>query len=122
MTRQFFETQVSRLVRRFGDRAFDPEFVALVADEVKDLPAEAFKLVVDTWIGNRRPHDPPMRADFVEARLAHAKLRLKAEAKGAALGLCHDWGQGLGAYLREHGCKSAWQMVRRIRRDEGGQK
>lgn len=83
MTQTFFVTQMERLKRRFGEKHFDAEFVRLASNEVGKMSERAFERTVDIWIGNRKIHDPPLMALFIEARCAEEKSNLAHSARGA---------------------------------------
>lgn len=89
MNEQFFREQIGRLKTRFGDRAFDAEFVKLVALEVNTMSEQAFSRTVGTFIGSRKHTDPPRLSEFREARLREEKYAFDQEVRGAANVL--DW-------------------------------
>lgn len=84
MTREIFYQQIDRLKIRFGAKHFDTEFVRLACEKVLSMSDARFIWQVNTWIGSKRPSDPPMLAEFEEARLAEEKLKLKNDAIVAA--------------------------------------
>jgi hypothetical protein len=83
MNMSFFKGQMERLQRRFGEKHFDAEFQKLAQYEVGKMSESGFQKIVDIWIGNRKPHDPPLMANFVEARLAEEKNNLSRVTNGA---------------------------------------
>lgn len=83
MTQEEFKEQIKRLQVRFGAHHFDIEFCKLAFAEVGEMPAKAFKWAVETWLGHRPAHQPPLLAEFREARLAEEKAQLKRETEGA---------------------------------------
>lgn len=84
MTEAFFKDQVRRLRTRFGDKAFDTEFVLLVWREVRDMSEAGFARAVEIMIGSRTPLKSPLLSDFREARLNEEKLKLQNDLRGAA--------------------------------------
>ncbi len=74
MTQEQFKAQVSRLIKRFGDRAFDNEFVLLVWAEMQDMSSRDFVRVVDTLIGARSHNKAPLLSEIRECRLQLEKL------------------------------------------------
>jgi hypothetical protein len=81
MTVEFFKAQMGRLRIRFSDRAFDDEFIKLAWREIGEMSDLAFKRNVDIWIGHRPYHQPPLLAEFREARLAELREVLRTDAK-----------------------------------------
>jgi hypothetical protein len=89
MTDSYFRDQVKRLRMRFGDRAFDNEFVLLVWREVYSMSEVGFQRLVDVLIGSRSANKPPLLSDFREARIKEDKWRFDNEVKSAARVLQH---------------------------------
>lgn len=89
MTLIEFRDQIERFKKRFGEKAFDEEFIKLVWREVKDMPAHAFERTADVMIGARKHTDPPRVTDFREARLNAQKNAFDREVAGAANILRH---------------------------------
>ncbi len=87
MTQEFFLKQIARLKSRFGEKAFDGEFVQLVAREVKDMSESSFVRFVDVMIGSRTAHKPPLLSEFREARQKDEKIRFDNDVNGAARAL-----------------------------------
>jgi len=83
MDQDIFKSEIKRLRVRFGDRAFDAEMTKLVWDEVSTMSADGFHKYVSTLIGHRGPFDPPLLAEFREARLFEERNNLKKETAGA---------------------------------------
>ena len=77
-------SQLQRLRERFGEKAFDAEFITLVNREVRDLPDYDLVRMVDVFIGTRAHNRPPLIQDFREARMAFEKQRFEAEVRNAA--------------------------------------
>lgn len=114
MTNEFWLTQKARLIDRFGERNFSKEFSLLVAIECNAMPEDAFMSMVTAMIGQRRPNDPPMIANFREGRLAWERRRFETELRGAT----DAWNGpakfvGLKNYLAKEwpGCKSLAEAV-----------
>lgn len=84
MTSDCFENQLKRLIARFGDKSFDSEFTRLVGREMSSTPNDDFIRIVDTMIGTRPAHKPPLLTDFREQRLQCEKDRLAKESRWAA--------------------------------------
>ncbi len=78
--------QINRLKSRFGDKAFDDEFVKLAKAEFVPMADGNVIRAVDVWIGSRPANRPPLIADFREARLAEAKVRIDYAASEAMRG------------------------------------
>lgn len=89
MTPEQFKTQVERLRGRFGDKAFDNEFVKLVWRVVEGMHFVDFMKCVETFIGSRSHNKPPLLSEFREARLAIEKHRLNQSVDGAGKLLYH---------------------------------
>lgn len=73
MTQETFKVQIERLKVRFGERHFDGEFIRLAWQEVKEMETSRFVWNVNTWLGSRKPSQPPMLAEFKEAMSAYEK-------------------------------------------------
>jgi len=84
MTKTFFDKQIERLKVRFGPKHFDAEFQKLASEEVSKMSDDRFAWVVSTWIGSRKPTDPPRIAEFKEARLAEEKSKKQTTLERAA--------------------------------------
>jgi len=61
-----FSTEAERLVRVFGEKSFNAEFLTLAYIEVKEMPIAIFRKTVNSWIGERLPHQAPRTKDFRE--------------------------------------------------------
>lgn len=83
MTPDFFNQQVNRLKIRFGDKAFDSEFVKLIGREVSDMSNDMFMVLVDRMIAERRPHEKPLVSDFREMRKQMEQNRFRREVSAA---------------------------------------
>ncbi len=95
----FFSEQWKRLTSRFGDRALDDEFQKLAWREVSDMSDYDFREVVNTWIGDRPHHKPPLLSDFRSARQSREKQNFTRDLQGAA----KTWGDVLvGTQARKH--------------------
>ncbi len=117
MTQEQFKSQVSRLIKRFGDRAFDNEFVLLVWREVDTMNAFDFTRTVDVFIGSRSHNKPPLLSEFREARLAIEKNALTRDIRGACTVLQHPAMRPLADVLRKdfgavENVKDALQIAR----------
>lgn len=95
--------QINRLKSRFGDKAFDSEFVILAAREFAPMAEGNVIRAVDVWVGNRPANRPPLITDFRDARLAEAKVRVDYAATEAMRGF-------------ERGPKGSIESFRRIMR------
>lgn len=89
MSPEQFKTQVERLRGRFGDKAFDNEFVKLVWRVVEGMHFVDFMKCVETFIGSRSHNKPPLLSEFRESRLAIEKHRFNREVDGAGKVLYH---------------------------------
>lgn len=74
-------SQINRLKSRFGEKAFDDEFVKLATRELMAMVDANVIRSIDLWIGNRPHNRPPLLADFREARLAEAKVKFEYSAR-----------------------------------------
>lgn len=83
MSPDCFSLQVTRLRNRFGDNAFDSEFVVLLGNECRSMNNEEFARVVEMFIGNRKHNNPPLIVDFREARLLLEKEALRKTVQAA---------------------------------------
>lgn len=122
MTQSEFFVQIERLKTHFGQKNFTPEFVKLLAREVSMISDYNFTVTVNTWIGSRRVTNPPLLAEFIEARLAHNKKDFAKEAYGAN----REWQTGLKSYLQKEfgvdSLKDALKLVKlrnRLKGDKG---
>ena len=84
MNQIFFKKQIERLKARFGEKAFDVEFVTLVAHEVHEMSEMGFARTVDVFIGSRTANKPPLLSEFREARLAEGKRHFDNEVRAAS--------------------------------------
>lgn len=84
MTDQFFREQIKRLRTRFGDKAFDPEFIQLAWQVVHDMSEAGFRRFVDVLIGSRTANKPPLLSEFREARQQEQNLKFQNDLKGAS--------------------------------------
>jgi hypothetical protein len=76
MTKECFDVQVTRLKLRFGEKAFDPEFIRLISREMFELSNDQFISIIDTMIGSRKHTDPPTIVHFREMRSQTEKQEL----------------------------------------------
>ena len=83
MTPDCFDVQIKRLKMRFGEKAFDPEFVKLVGAEVSSMSNRDFQDIVDIMISTRGHTRPPLITEFKEARLRKEKYKFNYEVQGA---------------------------------------
>lgn len=79
-----FQAQMQRLITRFGQRNFDPEFVRLVWQAVCGMSDTGFQRLCDVLIGSRSQSKPPLLSEFREAFHNEQKLRFQNDLKGAA--------------------------------------
>ncbi len=94
--------QLERLKRRFGDKNFDPEFIKLVANEVRIMTDYDFIKFCDVMIGTRSPNKPPLISDFREARIAAEKASFNRMVSDGAKIFDHPAkGDGLKKVLKE---------------------
>ncbi len=105
--------QINRLKSRFGEKAFDDEFVTLVKNELRNMVDANVIRCVDVFIGNRPHHKPPVLSDFRDARLAEEKVKLEYCARGAMNAMSRHAQGGLQAYLAKDfpGCKTLMEAV-----------
>ncbi len=99
MNEDFFRVQIGRLRTRFGDRAFDAEFVHLVAREVCTMSETGFARTCDVFIGSRPTNKPPLLSEFREARIREEKVRFDNEVRGAAQAMNWPAKGGLQRFL-----------------------
>ena len=66
MTENQFKEQIKRLIARFGEKHFDPNFTMLVKKSVIDMHEKWLKRLCDTIIGEYSVHRPPLLKDFRE--------------------------------------------------------
>lgn len=106
--------QFARLRKRFGEKAFDDEFITLAMREVRGMPDAAFVSFVDVCIGSRPHHKPPLLTDFREAVLAAQRRKLEQDINGALRVFNHPAAEGgLKRFLALNypGCKSLNEAV-----------
>jgi hypothetical protein len=84
MKQAFFVEQFERLRRRFGEKAMDDEFKALVAEACFTMSEPELKRTVDVFIGSRPHTKPPLLTDFRDAAQAEANRNFKADVRWAA--------------------------------------
>ncbi len=102
MEMRILADQLERLKRRFGEKNFDPEFIKLVANEVRYMNDYDFVRFCDVLIGTRSPNKPPLISDFREARLAADKAKFNFMVADGAKILDHPAkGDGLKKVLKE---------------------
>ncbi len=105
--------QIERLKSRFGDRAFDPEFIDLARGEMARMRDDALIKMVDFFIGSRPANRPPLISDFRDGRYAAEKVSFNADVAGALKALDKPWQTGLKPYLENNfpGCKTLEEAV-----------
>lgn len=102
MEMRILADQLERLKRRFGEKNFDPEFIKLVANEVRAMTDYDFVRFCDVLIGTRSPNRPPLISDFREARIAADKASFARMVSDGAKILEHPAkGDGLKKVLKE---------------------
>lgn len=126
MTRSFFMSQVERLKRFFGAEPFHIERLTLIWPEVKELPDENFRKIVDQFIGERRPQWPPAVSDFREKAEEQRKIVFQAQVSKAFGTLQkearkHPENKGLQAVLEKMGVESLMDAVFKKQRSTGGE-
>lgn len=89
MDRNFLIDQINRLRIRFGETAFDTEFVKLVVNEVSTMSEYGFKRSCDIWIGSRTRNKPPLLSEFREARLNEERVKLDNDTRAVSNVLNH---------------------------------
>lgn len=116
MTPYCFDQQIERLKTRFGDKAFDGEFVSLVAKTLSGITDDELISVVDLIIGEGNPKYPPKLSDIREARYGVEKNRFSQAMREASQSEPFRKGD-LKKILDEKykGCKSAFEAVERER-------
>lgn len=97
----FFQSQVQRLILRFGQRNFDPEFCKLIFREVDGMSEQGFLRFCDVLIGSRTPNKPPLLTDFREARLNEQKHKFENDVRGATQALTRRAPEEMRKYLRQ---------------------
>lgn len=104
MTPDQFKKQIERLRSRFGERAFDNEFAALVWKVVDGMQHTDFVKCVETFIGSRSHNKPPLLSEFREQRFNIERHRMEGEKRGPAKILNHPSLRPLGDILsKEYG-------------------
>jgi len=106
--------QINRLKSRFGEKAFDDEFVKLAVRELMQMADGNVIRSVDVWIGNRPANRPPLLDDFRQARLTEERVRLQNDISGALQTVnSGPREQGLKAYLAKEfpGCKTLAEAI-----------
>ncbi len=105
--------QVERLRTRFGDKAFDAEFILLARSEMARMRDDDLVRMVDVFIGSRAANRPPLLVDFREARHLAQGRKLQSDIAGALKALETPWQTGLKPYLEKHfpGCKTLEEAV-----------
>lgn len=114
MTFDFFKSQIDRLKLRFGEKAFDPEFIRLLHKEVNPMSNQSFVHVVDVLIGSRPASRPPLLIDFREMRIKIEKEDFNKVVNGAVKTVYNPANHnGLKSYLAKEypGCNSLWEAV-----------
>jgi len=113
MTDECWNRQKERLINHFGEKHYSREFCLLLAVECKSTPDSEFVHIVDTMIGSRPAHRPPLLQDFREARISLEKLRLQRDLHDAINTLNTSWPKGLQAYLAREfpGCRNIWEAI-----------
>ncbi len=102
MEMRILADQLERLKRRFGAKNFDPEFIKLIANEVRSMADYDFVKFCDVMIGTRPPNKPPLIADFREARIRSEKIKFDFMTSSLAKTLAEPAKQeGLKKILRE---------------------
>lgn len=105
-----FQKEIARLVDRFGERNFSPEFVKLIAEHVSDLDHFWFSRLVTNMIAERRPTDPPLLQDFRIPAYHRRQANLSMQTKQAAT----SWSKagGLEEFLKRVGAKNLNEAMR----------
>lgn len=114
MTRDFMASQFARLINRFGQKAFNDEFVILASREIYGMSEGAFITFVDVMIGSRPHTKPPLLSEFREARMAEEKRKLENDVRSAVREFEHPSARGgLKKFLAMNypGCKTLWEAV-----------
>lgn len=78
--------QMERFRIRFGERAFDEEFVRLIKRELLNMANDDMIRMTDIMIGTRASTRPPTIVDFREARLNLERNKFNREVQGAVVG------------------------------------
>lgn len=128
MNPAFFQAQIQRLITRFGQKAFDPEFCKLIWREAHDMSEQGFMRYCDVLIGSRSANKPPLLSEFREARLKEQKLKFDNDVRGATQFLKRQAPEEMRKHLRavlsrEYGAVESVSEaleVARIRRATGG--
>lgn len=109
MTEEFFQTQIQRLKTRFGEKAFDKEFVTLIARECFSMSDADFLDLVNTMIATRKHNSSPILTDFREMRIQSEKNKFGHVVSSAVKAMsAHAQGSVHEALIRAgfHGCKT----------------
>lgn len=111
-----FKEHVERLKQRFGEKAFDLQFVQLIWPEVRDLTEPEFVGLVNFFLGSRTATRPPLVPDFKEGVITIQKKNFQQDLNGAMKSLTKEWPKGslrraLDANPDWKGCKTAWEAV-----------
>lgn len=118
MTLNVFKENVSRLAKRYGPQVFDSEFQKLLWTEVRDLPDQNFKRMVDLMIGEfPNPAWPPKMSDFRDFSNAQRQELRAVETARAAQNWNHQvesregTREGLNKALKDLGAKSLMEAI-----------
>jgi hypothetical protein len=109
MTQEFFEQQIDRLKVRFGEKAFDKEFVSLIAKECFSMQDADFLDLVNLMIATRKHNSSPILTDFREMRVQSDKNKFGRVVGHAVRAMSqHSKGTVHEALIRAgfHGCKT----------------
>jgi hypothetical protein len=113
ITNDQFDEQVQALKTRFGDRAFDDEFISLIDAELEEITYPYFKRVVANLIGGRRPNDPPLLIHFKEAFIAERKRLMNQKVERVSKNFFESRHMSLDQVLKKHypGCKTVTEAM-----------
>lgn len=112
MTNAEFITQMERLARVFGERAYPTERTRLIWEQVSWLSEVSFARIVDDFIGSSR--QPPLMPEFRDAiELERARIRGQENVipddrpweRPHACGYCYDTGAML---CEKRGAPGVW--------------
>lgn len=110
-----FNTQISRLIERFGERNFGKEFIKLIAIEVKDMEARWFQNLITKMISELPVNRPPLLKDFRIPAYHERQIKLSEQTATSA----KDWSAVQGSltnYLRRTGSKDLNEAFRKAKK------
>lgn len=101
MTDGQFKIQLDRLKIAFGEKPFDHQRLYLIRDSLRHLSYEQFERMVDRFIREKKPNDPPLPKDFAEiAKIEGGQKRKIALGEYYPQELAECWDCGDSGFIR----------------------